>query len=61
MTVNILTGFEKVNTIINRCITDEINPNGILYDVEDFINTYFTEGEVEEQIVKMTIESHWGQ
>ena len=54
MTVNILTGFEKVNTIINRCITDEINENGILSDVETYINTYYNEGQVEEPVVWIT-------
>ena len=54
MTVNILTGFEKINTIINKCITDEINENGILYDVETFINTYYNEGQVEEPVIWIT-------
>ena len=54
MTVNILTGFEKINTIINRCITDEINENGILSDVETYINTYYNEGQVEEPVVWIT-------
>jgi hypothetical protein len=54
MTVNILTGFEKINTIINRCITDEINQNGLLSDVETFINTYFNEGQVDEPVVWIT-------
>ena len=54
MTVNILTGFEKINTIINRCITDEINENGILSDVETYINTYYNEGQVEEPVIWIT-------
>ena len=54
MTVNILTGFEKINTIINKCITDEITSNGILSDVETFINTYYNEGQVEEPVVWIT-------
>ncbi len=54
MTVNILTGFEKVNTIINKCITNEITPNGILSDVETYINTYYNEGQVEEPVVWIT-------
>ena len=54
MTVNILTGFEKINTIINRCITDEITPDGILSDVETYINTYYNEGQVEEPVVWIT-------
>lgn len=54
MAVNILTGFEKINTIINRCITDEITENGILSDVETFINTYYNEGQVEEPVIWIT-------
>ena len=54
MTVNILTGFEKINTIINRCITDEIKDNGILSDVETYINTYYNEGQVEEPVIWIT-------
>ena len=54
MTVNILTGFEKINTIINKCITDEITENGILSDVETYINTYYNEGQVDEPVVWIT-------
>ena len=54
MTVNILTGFEKINTIINKCVSDEINSNGLLSDVETFINTYYNEGQVEEPVIWIT-------
>lgn len=54
MTVNILTGFEKINTIINGCITAEMVENGLLEDVETFINTYFNEGQVDEPVVWIT-------
>jgi len=54
MTVNILTGFEKINTIINKCVSDEINPNGLLSDVETFINTYYNEGQVDEPVIWIT-------
>ena len=54
MGVNILTGFEKVNTIINGCITAEMVEDGILEDVETFINTYFNEGNVDEPVVWIT-------
>ena len=54
MTVNILTGFEKINTIINKCITDEITENGLLSDVETFINTYYNEGQVDEPVIWIT-------
>ena len=54
MGVNILTGFEKVNTIIKGCITAEMVEDGILEDVETFINTYFNEGNVDEPVVWIT-------
>lgn len=54
MGVNILTGFEKVNTIINGCITAEMVEDGILEDVETFVNTYFNEGNVDEPVVWIT-------
>ena len=54
MTVNILTGFEKINDIMQQCITDEINQNGLLSDVETFINTYFNEGQVDEPVIWIT-------
>jgi hypothetical protein len=54
MTVNILTGFEKINEIMNTCITREITTDGILEDVETFINTYFNEGQVDEPVVWIT-------
>jgi hypothetical protein len=53
MTVNILTGFEKINTIINRCITDELE-DGLLSDVETFVNTYYSEGQVDEPVIWIT-------
>ena len=52
--VNILTGFEKINTIINECINREISQDGLLSDVETFINTYFNEGQVEEPVIWLT-------
>ena len=54
MGVNILTGFETVNTIINGCITAEMVEDGILEDVETFVNTYFNEGNVDEPVVWIT-------
>lgn len=54
MGVNILTGFEKINTIINGCITAEMVEDGILEDVETFVNTYFNEGNVDEPVVWIT-------
>lgn len=54
MTVNILTGFEKINEIINTCIQKEMAEDGLLPDVESFVNTYYDEGKVDEPVVWMT-------
>ena len=54
MTVNIVTGFEKINTIITECINREMTDEGLLSDVETFINTYYNEGQVEEPVVWIT-------
>jgi hypothetical protein len=54
MTVNILTGFEKINEIIQTCITNEMTPDGLLEDVETFIDTYYNEGQVEEPVIWIT-------
>lgn len=54
MTVSILTGFEKINQIINCCITQEMTENGLLSDVETFVNTYYNEGQVDEPVVWIT-------
>ena len=52
--VNILTGFEKINQIINCCITTEMSNGGLLSDVETFVNTYYNEGQVDEPIIWVT-------
>ena len=52
--VNIITGFEKINTIIKGCITAEMVENGLLEDVETFVNTYYNEGQVDEPVVWIT-------
>lgn len=54
MTVNILSGFEKINQIMNCCITREMTENGLLDDVESFVNTYYDEGTVEEPVIWLT-------
>ena len=54
MTVNIKTGFEKLDQIMNECITREITQGGLLNDVETFINTYYEEGQVDEPVIWMT-------
>ncbi len=54
MTVNILIGFEKINEIINECITREITTDGLLEDVETFVNTYYEEGSIDEPVIWIT-------
>ncbi len=54
MTVNIVTGFEKINQIINCCITREITTDGLLEDVETFVNTYYEEGSIDEPVIWIT-------
>lgn len=54
MTVNIVTGFEKINEIMQTCITTEMTENGLLSDVETFVNTYYDEGSVDEPVIWMT-------
>lgn len=52
--VNIKTGFEKINQIMNCCITREMTENGLLADVESFVNTYYEEGSIDEPVIWMT-------
>ena len=54
MTINIKTGFEKLDQIMNCCITREMTTDGLLEDVESFVNTYYEEGQVEEPVIWMT-------
>ena len=54
MTVNIKTGFEKLDQIMNCCITREMATDGLLEDVETFVNTYYEEGQVDEPVIWMT-------
>ena len=54
MTVNIKTGFEKLDQIMNCCITMEMATDGLLEDVESFINTYYEEDQVDEPVIWMT-------
>ena len=53
MTVNLVTGFDKVHSIIKQCIETEICPNGLLEDVETFIPVYTNEEHVDEPVVWM--------
>ena len=52
--VNILTGFEKINQIMNCCITREMVEDGLLEDVETFTNAYYDEGSFDEPVIWMT-------
>ena len=52
--VSIITGFEKINKIIKGCITAEMVEDGLLEDVETFVNTYYNEGQVDEPVVWIT-------
>ena len=53
MTVNIVTGFEKLYTIMKGCIEAEMVEDGLLEDVETFIPVYTDEETVEEPVVWM--------
>ncbi len=53
MTVNIVTGFDKIHSIIKGCIEAEICTDGLLEDVETFIPVYTNEEHVEEPVVWM--------
>lgn len=53
MTVNLVTGFDKVYTIIKESVEAEICEDGILEDVETFIPVYTNEEHVEEPVVWM--------
>ena len=52
--MTIISGFEKINQIINACITREMVQDGLLEDVETFVNTYYDEGTVEEPVIWVT-------
>jgi len=51
MTVGIITGMEKLYTIITGCLEAENVTNGLLEDVETIINTYYNENHLDEPIV----------
>ena len=53
MTVNLVTGFDKVYEIIKESIEAEIVENGLLEDVETFIPVYTNEEHVDEPVVWM--------
>lgn len=54
MTVGIVTGMEKLYTIITRCLETENVTDGLLEDVETIINSYYNESHLEEPIVWIT-------
>lgn len=53
MTVNIVTGFENIYTIMKGCIEAEMVTDGLLEDVETFIPVYNEEEKVDEPLVWM--------
>ena len=54
MTVGIVTGMEKLYTIIVKCLEEENKENGLLEDVETINNSYYNETHLEEPIVWVT-------
>ena len=54
MTVGIVTGMEKLYTIITRCLEEENKTDGLLEDVETIVNSYYNESHLEEPIVWIT-------
>ena len=52
--VGIVTGMEKLYSIIIGCLTAENTTNGLLEDVETIINSYYNESHLEEPIVWVT-------
>ena len=54
MTVGIVTGMEKLYTIIIKCLEEENKENGLLEDVETIVNSYYNESHVEEPVVWAT-------
>lgn len=53
MTVNIVTGFENIYTVMKTCIETEMTTGGLLEDVETFIPVYNEEEKVDEPLVWM--------
>ena len=54
MAVGIVTGMEKLYTIIIKCLEEENKENGLLEDVETIVNSYYNESHLEEPIVWVT-------
>lgn len=54
MSVGIVTGMEKLYTIVLRCLEMENQTNGLLSDVETIVNSYYNESHLEEPVVWVT-------
>ena len=54
MTVGIVTGMEKLYTIMTKCLEVENTTDGLLEDVETIINSYYNESHLDEPIVWVT-------
>lgn len=54
MTVNVVTGFEKVYKIILGCLEKENTTGGLLEDVETIVNSYYEENPINEPVVWVT-------
>lgn len=54
MSVGIVTGMEKLYTIIVKCLEEENKENGLLEDVETIVNSYYNETHLEEPVVWVT-------
>ena len=54
MTVNMITGMEKLYTIMLGCLEHENVENGLLEDVETIVNSYYNEDHVEEPVIWVT-------
>ena len=54
MSVGIVTGMEKLYTVIVGCLEAENVEDGLLEDVETIINSYYNESHLEEPIVWIT-------
>ena len=54
MSVGIVTGMEKLYTIMTKCLEVENVQDGLLEDVETIINSYYNESHLEEPIVWVT-------
>ena len=52
--VGIVTGMEKLYTIMVKCLEKENTTGGLLSDVETIVNSYYNESHLEEPIVWLT-------